>query len=100
MRNMWLMDYFCEIMAQLMADKEKAFTSCVKDSYNSTLGKHHSWLIRKGAQLGMNAVGGREAFMENNGFTYTKIEEIRDCMHKFKEPLWEFYTELKLTDIE
>jgi len=38
-----------------VADNEKAHTVC-KSAYNDTLAKHHTFLIRKGAQVAMYTI--------------------------------------------
>lgn len=73
MRNMWLMDYIECIMGQMHEHRDKKFSSCIKDAYHESLAKHHPWLVKKAATLGMSAVGGRDAFLQTTSITYEQI---------------------------
>lgn len=76
LRLSWFLDFFNNILKNTLNLHEKAFSDCIKISYDKVLAPHHPWLVRKGAAVGismapskrekaMKALLGKELFDED-----------------------------------
>jgi len=71
LRLSWFLDFMNNIIKISCEKEDKSFSDCIKLSYVIALGPHHPFLVRKGAQIGINfAPSKREkamkAFFGNN----------------------------------
>jgi hypothetical protein len=64
-----LLDFISEFLRQLgeLSDSDNTSTSC-QDAYNSTLAKHHSWIIRKAAVVAMYTMPTRAVLFKKVSF--------------------------------
>jgi hypothetical protein len=107
LRLTWFLDFFNNILKHTMESPEKSFTDCIRAAYDTALGPHHPWLVRKASSVGiafapskrekgMSFFFGKEAFDDD---IKAKVTRWRESTTKLWQYIHKYYEDKKLLEL-
>lgn len=99
LRLTWFLDFFTNILHNVLNLNDKGFNDCIRAAYDKCLGPHHPWLVRKGAGIGISfapskrekGIGlffGKEVYDDE---TKKQVKRWEDSTFKVWEHIHTFY---------
>lgn len=64
-RGCWFFDFLTAIFGGIVNDRKSKLSQIASNAYNTALGPHHPWVLRKVASAAMVAVVSRETLIQN-----------------------------------
>lgn len=64
LRGAWFFDFMAEIIHLLVTDRQMDLQKAASIAYDTKLGPHHPWILRKLIKVALNAVTSRESFIK------------------------------------
>ena len=64
-RGVWLFDFTSEFVGNVVNHRNWVMSDCAIRAYEKALERHHPWLIKKSAKIGMLTVRSRENFFNS-----------------------------------
>ena len=63
-RGAWFFEFMAEIIRLLVTDRQMELKKAADIAYDTKLGKHHPWILRKLVKVALNAITTRESFIK------------------------------------
>lgn len=77
-RGAWFFDFMSEVMRLMEAERDWTLKKIAATAYDSQLGRHHNWMLRKLIFVGMMTAKSRKHFLNEYTKEYKIVKKVDD----------------------